>query len=57
MMGEKDKPIAIIFDWGDGHMVEVKKPDLKDLPKVTCPVDCFPEGETGTGKVVAESSQ
>ncbi|HWS49063.1 MAG TPA: hypothetical protein VN174_03375 [Candidatus Methanoperedens sp.] len=46
-----------IIDWGDGHKVIIKLPDLSNLPKVTCPTDCYPVGEGGTGKVIKEESE
>jgi len=50
-MNPKEKKV---IDWGDGYKVIVRVPDLSNLSKVTCPVDCFPEGEEGTGKVEKE---
>lgn len=41
-----------IIDWGDGTQIIVKTPNLSNLKSTRCPVDCFPEGEEGTGKVV-----
>ena len=41
------KPEKREFDWGDGHVVVVKKPKLKEIPgdSMVCPVPCYPVGE------------
>lgn len=39
------------FDWGDGHRVKVKRPNLKHLPDTHCVPDCHPFGGTQEGEV------
>ncbi|MFZ5535302.1 MAG: hypothetical protein ACOY3M_04105 [Patescibacteria group bacterium] len=35
------------FDWGDGHEVEIPRPNLNEIPgdSMICPMPCFPVGE------------
>jgi hypothetical protein len=56
MPATKDNQKYTLSDWGDGTKVTVVKPDLSGLAETTYPVDCFPDGVEGTGKVIAPSS-
>jgi len=40
-----------VFDWGDGHEVRIRIPNLDILKAVVCNTPCYPEGEEGTGQV------
>ena len=45
MSTKKDSEKKI--NWGDGHIVVVKKPNLNVIPgdSVVCPMPCYPVGE------------
>ncbi len=46
-MSAKKETKKRIFDWGDGHKVIVRKPNLDEIPgdSMMCPVICNPVGE------------
>lgn len=48
MATKKETPVKKI-EWGDGTIIEVKKPNLNVIPgdSVVCPMPCYPVGEDG----------